>query len=284
VDVVVPFAGTAAALADVVARVGALARRDGDTLTVVVNRPGLARGAAGAGAGVEVVEAAAVRSSYHARNAGARRGRAPWLLFLDADVEAPADLLDRLFAPPPAGRTAVLAGGVRDLPGPGPAARYAEQTGAMSQEVTLGHGRWAFAQTACCAVRRSAFEQVGGFREVRSGGDADLGFRLRAAGWELERREHAAVGHRGRGSVAALLGQRARHGAGIAWLNREHPGSFPPRSLPGTVRFAARRSRTALGARRAGDDDAALRAALDGATLVAFELGRRVLPNRVRRG
>jgi len=280
VDVVVPFAGSLPALRAVVARLASVAVRPGDSVTVAVNRRGLAGSVAGDGP-VRVVEAAAVRSSYHARNAGARLGRADWLLFLDADVEPPAGLLDALFAPPPGERTGVLAGGVHDLPGPGAAARYAVLTGAMSQDVTLGHGAWAFAQTACCAVRRRAFEEAGGFRDVRSGGDADLCFRLRDAGWALERREHAAVGHRGRGSVPALLAQRARHGAGVAWLAREHPGSFPARSLPGVARFAGRRARTALRAQRAGDGDAALRAALDGATLLAFELGRRLVPNDV---
>ncbi|MDX6658334.1 MAG: hypothetical protein QOH62_3127, partial [Solirubrobacteraceae bacterium] len=48
-------------------------------------------------------------------------------------------------------RTAVLAGAVIDEPvgaGAPVAARYAELHRSMSQEVTLGHGRWAFAQTA----------------------------------------------------------------------------------------------------------------------------------------
>ena len=48
----------------------------------------------------------------------------------------------------------------------------------MSQRNTLTGVR-PYAQTAHCAVRRSAFEAVGGFREdIRSGGDADLCFRL----------------------------------------------------------------------------------------------------------
>ena len=44
------------------------------------------------------------------------------------------------------------------------------------------------------------------FREdVRSGGDADLCWRLAAAGWELERRTGAAVVHRNRATIGALL-------------------------------------------------------------------------------
>ena len=104
----------------------------------------------------------------------------------------------------------------------------------MSQEITLADDQWAFAQTANAAVRRKAFEQVGGFEAgVRSGGDADLCFRIRAAGWDLERREQAAVVHRNRQTVPRMLAQRARHGAGAAWLSERWPGALPRAALAG---------------------------------------------------
>ena len=276
VDVVIPFGGRA--LGPVAARAGALARREGDTVTVVDNR--------GSGDGREphVLVAAEVPSSYFARNAGARAGSAPWILFLDADIEPPADLLDRLLAPAPPERVAVVAAEVEDeppRPGDPPAVRYARLAGAMGQRGNLEHG---FVATACCAVRRTAFEAVGGFREdVRSGGDADLCLRLRAAGWELELRDGIVVRHRSRRALVRMLAQRARHGSGAAWMDREHPGSFPARPLPGVAWWAARRAAAGAVALVRGDRDAALVALLDGPALLAFELGRRVLPNRVAR-
>lgn len=284
VDVVVPFAGTAAELAALVARLEALATRDGDTVLVVDNR--------GVGtpvsSHVRVIEATARRGSYHARNAGAAAGSAPWLLFIDGDVEPARDLLDRLFDPAPAQRTGALAGAVIDEPPPpggrGPAAlRYAWLKSSMSQETTLGHGRWAYAQTANCAVRRQAFADVGGFADdVRSGGDADLCFRLEAAGWRLESRPGAAVLHRNRVTVRRMLAQRARHGAGTAWLAQRHPGTFPPRSLPGVAWWGVRRAVSGGGSLLRGDHDAALVGLLDGPAVLAVELGRR-LPNRMLR-
>lgn len=286
VDVVVPCAVDAATLRDVVARLAGLRLREGDTVTVVDN--------CGVGVAapepVRVLAATEVRSSYFARNRGAEAGSAPWLLFLDADVVAPVDLLDRLFAVAPGERTGVLAGAVVDEP-PGDggrdsiALRYAWLRSSMSQEVTLGHGRWAFAQTANCAVRREAFAAVGGFREgVRSGGDADLCFRLRAAGWALEPRDDAAVVHRNRTTVPQMLAQRARHGAGAAWLAREHPGAFPARSWPGLLWWGLRRMGAGVAALARGDRDGAVLGLLDGPAVWAFELGR-LAPNRpLRRG
>jgi glycosyltransferase involved in cell wall biosynthesis len=280
VDVVVPFGG--GVLGDVLRWAGALARRDGDTVTVVDNRA-RPEDVAAVPPGVRLIAANEVASSYFARNAGARLGSAPWILFLDADVEPPPDLPDQLLDPPPADDVAVVAGEVLDeepRPGDPPSVRFAWLKRSMSQ----GGLRDGFAETANCAIRRAAFEALGGFREdVRSGGDADIGFRLRAAGWELELREEAAVVHRSRRTVRRLLAQQAKHGAGAGWMAREHPGSFPPRSLPGVAWWAVRRAAEGARAWRRGDRDAALVGMLDGPAVLAFELGRRLVSNRAQR-
>jgi len=184
-------------------------------------------------------------------------------VFVDTDVLAPPDLLDRYFAQPPADETGVLAGAVLDETPPDEAGhravRYAYLKASMSQEITLADARWAFAQTANAAVRRAAFAQVGGFEAaIRSGGDADLCFRLRAAGWALERREQAAVVHHNRttaharpaGATAPVPpGCRAagrghcRGGAGPAWCCGARAAlskvSLPPRAAIATRRCSA---------------------------------------------
>ena len=45
-----------------------------------------------------MVPAVGERSPSHARNVGAERATRPWILFLDADCQAPGDLIDRFFA------------------------------------------------------------------------------------------------------------------------------------------------------------------------------------------
>ena len=274
-DVVVPVAPRSREdLRAVLERMrGTLALAAGDTLTLVDNRGvGLAR--------PEVLVATGVRSSYWARNRGAARGRAPWLVFLDADVTPQPGLLDALLTPPPAAGVGVLAGAVHDAPGARAAERYAALKAAMDQEALLARGRWAFAQTAHAAVRRSAFEAVGGFDgRVRSGGDADLCWRLRDAGWELEGRPDAVAVHANRARVPAMLAQRFRHGTGAAWLAGRWPGALPARHWPGLLRWGAARAGTGLAAAARGDRDAALLGLLDGPAVWAFELGR-ALPNR----
>ncbi len=203
-------------------------------------------------------------------------------------MHPPADLLDRYFSRPPGEEVGVLAGAVIDEAPPADgtataAERYAWLKSSMSQEVTLAHGEYAFAQTANCAVRRVALERAGGFEPgVRSGGDADMCFRVRAAGWALERREEAAVTHRNRATIPRMLAQRARHGAGAAWLSRRWPGALPRRSWPGLAWWSARRAAAGSLAAARGDRDGALLGLLDGPAVWAFELGRLIPTGRVR--
>jgi GT2 family glycosyltransferase len=281
VDVVLPFKGSDDDLARVVERLTVLALRSGDSVTIADNRRGAMDTARGP---VRIVGAGARQTSYFARNRGAAAGSAPWLVFLDADVTPPPDLLDRYFARAPADSTGVLAGAVVDEEpdSSSVAACYACLKSSMSQEVTLADDAWPFAQTANAAVRRAAFAQVGGFDDsVRSGGDADLCFRLRAAGWGLERREEAAVVHRNRGTVPRMLAQRARHGAGAAWLAKRWPGALPRRRWPGLIRWGFKRAAAGLVAVARGDREAAVLGLLDGPAVWAFEVGR-LIPNRPR--
>lgn len=276
---VVPFRGRPTELEGLRARLARVCLRPGDSVVVVDNTPGH-----GPLDGlVPVLHAAERATPGFARNRGAARGSAEWLLFIDADVMPPTDLLDRYFDPPAGDHTGLLAGGVLDEPvpvGARPMLRYAYLRGTMSQDNTFRFGSWGFAQTANAACRRVAFESVGGFRDdIRAGEDADLTFRLRAAGWEVERRESAAVVHRSRKTVRAFAAQRALHGAAAAWLAREYPGSFPARRRPGLVWWGIRTTVKGLvSAARSRDRDKAVWAVLEPLEELATEFGRS-LPN-----
>jgi GT2 family glycosyltransferase len=279
VDVVVPFRGQPADLEALRARLARLKLKQGDTIVVVENGPGQPQPDSSGNGQVRVLSAPERPAPGYARNVGAACGRAEWLVFIDGDTEPAPDLLDRYFEEPPSEATAQLAGGVIDEPvapdAPGPA-RYAYLRGALDQRRALELVPGPFVQTANVACRRSAFEAVGGFREdIWPAEDADLSFRLQAAGWKIERRDGASVVHFSRRTARAMLGQAARHGAGCAWLNREYPGSSPPRRLPGLVWWGMRFAGAGLlRAALTRDRDEALRAVYEPLWELAFELGR----------
>jgi GT2 family glycosyltransferase len=284
VDVVVPFLGEPAHLEELRARLARLRIGPGDSVVVVDNTPGGEPSGSIGDGGVRVIRATGRATPGFARNRGAALGGAQWLVFIDADTSPSPDLLDRYFDPPPRDRTGLLGGGVLDEAVPasaGAAARYQYLRGAMSQEDTLRHGRWGYPKTANVACRRSAFEAAGRFREdIRAAEDADLAYRLRTAGWEVERRDGATVVHRSRQTTRDFIAQKLLHGAGGAWLERQYPGSHPSRGLAGLVWWGVRAATAGLvAAAWERDRDRAVWALFDPLDLIAWELGRS-LPNQ----
>ena len=274
VSVVVPFRGGRSEAEALLAALGALSLGADDELIVADNTPdGVV---AGAGQAVptraQVVPAAGERSSYHARNVGADRARGEWLLFLDADCRPPSTLLDHFLSEPAEHGWGAIAGAVvgasdqRAL-----VARYSRARGHLSQEDFLRHPFRPFAVTANLLVRRSAWAGVGGFGEgMRSGGDADLCWRLHAAGWTIAYRPEAVVEHLHRESPWTLARQMARYGAGRAWLNRRYPGTGPRRPVG---RPLARCGAGVAGFALFGERERALFKALDAIALAAGGAG-----------
>ena len=87
--------------------------------------------------------------------------------------------------------------------------------------------------------------------------------------------------HRNRQTIPRMLAQRARHGAGAAWLSQRWPGALPRRRWPGLAWWGVNRAAAGAVAVARGDRDAALLGLLDGPAVWAFELGR-LIPNRPR--
>jgi GT2 family glycosyltransferase len=280
--VIVPFAGSDARLEEMLGRLGRLELRPGDEVVLVDNRPNARPPRRPPPPGVGVLHAPGRASSWFARDAGVAATGAEWLVFVDADTRPAPDLLDRyLEDPPPGPRVGVLAGGVRDWStAPTACSRYVSARAKMDQGVTLAHPYRPYAQTANCAVRRSAFALVGGFAPgagSSAAGDADLEqpadlcWRLQEAGWLLESRPEAFVDHENRARFRDLYRQLARHGAGLAWLERRHPGSEPP---PGIRDVLGRVPHYLVAAARAGEREEALFALVDLVALYARDLGR----------
>lgn len=273
VSVIVPFAGGAESAAELLEAIAELEREDRDQLIVADNSIAgsalaLARARPQA---LEVVRAAGRRSSYHARNVGARHASHEWLLFVDADCRPIPTLLEDYFAEPVGDRVGALAGVVEPIRGgAGAVARHARSRAYLDQASFLAEPRGAFAATANLMVRRAVWAELGGFEEVRSGGDVDFSWRLQDAGWSIELRPAARVRHRHRETLSALVRQRIRYGAGERWLARRRPER---RSGLAILPVVARRlgAAAALGVR--GKGEPALFNLLDAVAFGAEALG-----------
>ncbi|CAN5437564.1 hypothetical protein BH10ACT11_BH10ACT11_01810 [soil metagenome] len=277
-SVVVPFAGDEEDARRAIALLSQIDLRPKDEASLVDNSlDGVASGLE-ADSGIAVVPAADESSSYHARNVGAAAAKGEWLVFIDSDCRPAPDLLSRYFDPLPAADLGGLAGSVVGAPSQTAfLARYARSRNFLDQDDGL-HTHDDAAATANLAIRREAFDEVGGFEEgIRSGGDVDFCRRMKLAGWGLERRASAGVEHLHREGLVDLLGSIARYSAGARWLNERYPGTAPAWPLVPGLAMAGRE--IAADALRGKIESAAFRG-VDALGLVAHVAGYR-FSNRV---
>jgi GT2 family glycosyltransferase len=274
VSVVVPFAGDPAAGEAAVALLRSLNLAPGDEL-ILADNCGVIDPLVPAitGPEIQVVRAAGERSPAHARNAGARAADNEWILFLDADTMAPADLLDRFFAEPiPAGVGAITGDIVGYVARPTLAARYGASRNFLGQRSHLAHPYRPRASSANLLVRREAFTAVDGYVEgVRAGEDTDFTWRLQDAGWSLAFRAEAVVRHRYRESLGELRSQWRGYAAGARWLESRWPGFHPDPGLNRLGRILLRRLGVGPGvAFRADGNTATVRARLSRPERIKF--------------
>jgi mycofactocin glycosyltransferase len=271
VSVVVPFVGDSEAAERLAANLERLDLGAGDEAIVADNTRG------GMDADVlpgcaQVVHAAAERSPYHARNAGARAATSDWILFCDADCRPGSNLIAAYFADAPPERCGALAGAVVGAGDQGALIpRYARARGFLNMAGGNAGPGWRIAVGGNVLVRRAAFEGVGGFLEgIRSGGDVDLSRRLIAAGWTIDDRPAALVEHRHRERLGPFLATIARYAAGSRWLDRRYPGHSPRWPL---TRQLALSARDAVVLTVRGEREEGVFRALDGLGLIAHNVG-----------
>jgi hypothetical protein len=281
-----PFAGHAAEAAAAIQALLSLKAGPGDELILADNSGVVALGAGASR--VTVVPAPGERSPAHARNVGASRASQEWILFLDADCRPLERLLEAYFAHPIAPDVGALVGELVAAPDEaGLVARYGAARNFLSGDAHLRHPFMPRAAAANLLVRRSAFEQVGGFYEgIRAAEDTDFTWRLQRAGWKLELAEEARVEHRYRTSLRELRRQWRGYAAGRAWLGRRYEGFTPePAVARGLDRARHRigaghlRRRTPGAPAAGGPDRRAQFLALD-ALLALDELAGFALSNR----
>ncbi|HEY2655063.1 MAG TPA: glycosyltransferase [Solirubrobacteraceae bacterium] len=292
VSVVVPFAGDAQAAAAALELLRGLQTQPGDELILadncgtVASRPDP----------VTVIRADGERSPSHARNVGAAHARREWILFLDADVQAPGDLLTAFFAESIGERVGAITGDIRGIDGARTlAARYGASRNFLGQRSHVRNQFRPRAASANLLVRRVAFEQAGGYVEgIRAAEDTDFTWRLQDLGWALDFRPGAVVGHEYRSSLRDLRHQWRGYAAGAAWLARRYPGFKPDPGLNRALRLLLKRfgvgtglafradGRTAAGRRRLSPWDRAQFLMVDAILAIEEQIGLR-MSNETRR-
>lgn len=228
VSVIVPFRGSAAELADVAACLGQIEFHEGDELIVVWNSSDKIPEIESVPKQLRLVPASAEASSYYARNVGVRSSRNSWLLFIDADCQPSAGILDAYFAGTEHHDAGIVVGKIDAAPGDTAVERYAMSRGHLNQEKTLAAEPLGYGQTANLLVERSGWDAVGGFTEgIHSGGDADFCWRAQYAGIKLRYEPSAVVLHSHRQTVGALWQQHVKYGRGSRWAAARYPNSGP---------------------------------------------------------
>jgi GT2 family glycosyltransferase len=200
-------------------QLAALARQDADVpWEVVVADNGSADGTrdmvarlAATTPRLRLVDASARRGPAAARNAGARASTAPLLAFCDADDVVADDWVAAMAAA--LDRAEVVVGRSRR---PEYNSRPDEP-----EYFTWGLYRVPFfpyleaGNAGNLAVRREAFDEVGGFDErLRTGEDLDLCWRLQLAGHRIAEEPAAVVTFRNRPTLRATVVQTYAYGAG----------------------------------------------------------------------
>jgi GT2 family glycosyltransferase len=164
---------------------------------------------------VAVVDASLRRGPAAARNAGARQASGTLLCFCDADDVVDPGWLDALSSA--LAETDVVAGSFEmgSLNG-GPRTD-------PSPAVTSQLGQLPAGLAANLGVRRSAFEQVGGFDEdLQVGEDIDLCWRLQLAGFTFSVAPEAVVAKRDRSTPGQAFRQGIAHGRSGPRLYKRH--------------------------------------------------------------
>lgn len=185
---------------------------------------------------VEVLRHARTAGPGAARNTGAATVRTPLVAFVDDGITLPAGALERLaghFADP---RVVAVAPRVAGLAGRGLVGVLEHQLSSLDLGDVAGvvrpGARLSYVPSAALLVRRTSFEQVGGFDEtLRVGEDVDLVWRLCDVG-VVRYAPDVVVTHAGRSSLRTALRRRLEYGTSAGPLESRHPGRLRHAVLP----------------------------------------------------
>ncbi len=168
-----------------------------------------------------------------ARNTGASTSNRDIILFLDADVRPTPGFVSTLWPHFDDERTAVVTPRIASTPGDGIVAAYEVDSSPLDLGVEPArvrpNTRVSYVPAAALAVRRSVFDELGGFDDdLRFGEDVDFVWRVVATERVVRYEPASIVRHAPRTSISSLARQRFGYGSAAARLEARHPGSVRP--------------------------------------------------------
>jgi cellulose synthase/poly-beta-1,6-N-acetylglucosamine synthase-like glycosyltransferase len=227
------------------------------------------------------------RGPYAARNIGWRDASGELVFFLDVRSRPRPQWSRRLEGAFKDPDVAIVGSDVQILGGSSLGARASERQQFFQLEKYNENAFFRpYSPTCNLAARRSDLEKVSGFREIRSGADADLCWRiLDLPGRRLEAIDEVLMEWVPRETLRGYFAQNLRYGRSHwalrqSWAHEGAPQSQPMSHLLLARRIAGVVVRGALAAAR-GDDDAMLDELRKGGRF-AYHVGYRLSADRAR--
>lgn len=165
------------------------------------------------------------------RNYGAERSHGEYLIILDSDVIVPPGYFQQVENELKADPTDAFGGPDRAHPSFSPIQKAISY--AMTSFFTTGGIRGGkkkmdkfYPRSFNMGIRKSRFQQVGGFAPIRYGEDIDLSTRLFEAGCDCRLFPEAYVYHKRRVQFSSFLRQVKHSGEARVMLKRKYPDTF----------------------------------------------------------
>ncbi|GEM_PF-1500012 len=170
------------------------------------------------------------QGSYAARNKAVSEAQGHFLFFIDADMVAPSDYLNKIITAFQENEADYMGCKVDVVTDKKTLAAKYNQIGGFKVDVDLKHNH--FVPTCCLSIRREVIDLVGNFdARLESGGDYEFGNRVYRAGLKQTYTDTVTLKHPARWKYRSLMNKSKRVARGICQLAFYYPDRFWSRYL-----------------------------------------------------